>query len=93
MISIYWALSKSLLLIAFYFDSSPESKPLNAWHKVHVTPWTFPLTSNELTGGIINVEEWCERIALRNQSVSYLTWISFISIFSMYMQNLSVEMK
>lgn len=89
MISIYWALSKSLLLITFYFDNPPpppsEYKTLNAWHKVHVTPWTFPLTSNELTGGIINIEEWCERIALRNQSVSYLTWISFISIFGMHM--------
>lgn len=45
--------------------------------------WKF-----KLTAGVINIKERCERIALRNESISYLSRIPFISIFGMYMQNL-----
>lgn len=42
----------------------------------------------QLTGGIVDIEERCKWIAFWNESVSYLSWIAFIAVFSVHVKDL-----
>lgn len=45
----------------------------------------------QLTGGIVDIEKRCKWISFWNESVSYLTWIAFIAVFSVHMKDLRNE--
>lgn len=42
----------------------------------------------QLTGSIVDIEERREWISFRNETVSYLPWISFITVFGVHMKDL-----